>query len=666
MRLVEHGVIVVKCLGYLVPAFIFCACNLGRPQVTLTLAPIETRTSVATDAVELPTETLVRFDLPSATLKASPTGTDIPRITSTAVATATDTALPVETDTPEPAATVSPNDGVPPTFTALPTFDETELAELLATAVPRSTVAVTWTAVPTSPSTSEVGIRPAVSTPAVATATADRSDPSISTALASTAQPQLGAATLSPTPTATRFQPTVAVRQELIVDQINQPVFQPPSVNTIGASVYQYGVDAGQIFAFEGLQLGGGVLLFAPNPVNDSSFIRTDQRGVLQYRPINALHESELVYSPFFLGFGSQIRDANSNKNFVAEIDWSADGSRFTFRIDTPPGQDNGNAGVWFWQPLIETANDPTYQLIRDCVSAGYKPCNFVNPSNALHWKTIDVAWSPVGGSNDILLTVELTQENRQAIALVRAAREARYANQAPEFFRYDYGHWNVNGQGIVVSGRRPDGTVIIGSVNNSLTGEQVHLDASARGLWMQDAVRRPNGQIYALGRPGGPHDNAPVTLYDVNGRALSAPIGDAAPDAVRWFPDRSAVVVTVRDRQFAVQVDGGIITDTTDLTRDPRFGGAADGTAMIPSAVIRGSEYRPGQQLRTVQSLNVRQGPSTSSQIIGGLLVGDYVAVVAGPYDDANYRWWKVQTASNIVGWIAGTIGGQPTIRSG
>ena len=76
----------------------------------------------------------------------------------------------------------------------------------------------------------------------------------------------------------------------------------------------------------------------------------------------------------------------------------------------------------------------------------------------------------------------------------------------------------------------RHDGRVIIGEVNNDLRGERVIFDASAAGLWVQDAVRRPNGQIVALGRPGGPYDNAPVALYNQNGTRLSGFIGAAAP----------------------------------------------------------------------------------------------------------------------------------------
>jgi hypothetical protein len=49
-----------------------------------------------------------------------------------------------------------------------------------------------------------------------------------------------------------------------------------------------------------------------------------------------------------------------------------------------------------------------------------------------------------------------------------------------------------------------------------------------------------------------------------------------------------------------------------------------------------------------------------------GGLLLGDTANLIAGPYDNEGYRWWKVQTASDIIGWIAGTIDGSPTITAG
>lgn len=745
-----------RCVGYAILATLICACNLRRPEVTLTLVPIETRTPQATDIVELPTETPVVLEAPSwtptatrthspvpspteaalptedqtATLtstviatpsptettdptstvtalltssptrQASATPTSIPAATETGLPTLTSTDLPTPTrilprtltptvtasSTPEAKVTASetappeqviqyvetavasPTESVPesdpPTFTPLPTFDATEMAKLLATSTARPTDLATWTAVPSlQPTVLAVAVRDSA-TPARATATQGPNESRRDTSLPSTALPQLGAATLTPTFTPTRFQPTVAVREELIVEEIDPPVFQTTGFNTIGASVYQYEVNQGQVFAFQGLQLAGGVVLFAPNPASADSFLRTDQAGMLFYRAIGSASESQMSYSPFFRGF--QANSSATNENLVVEIDWSADGRQFTFRIDTPAGQDSANAGVWLWQPEVAKPTDPTYGLIRDCVTAGYHTCQMVNPSNAWYWKTVDVQWSPVAGRNDILLTVELPDENRQALAMVQAVRDAGYANNAPPFTRYDYGHWNTNGNGIVISGRRPDGRVIIGQVNNQFGGEQVLFDASAAGLWMQDAVRRPNGQIVALGRPGGPYDNRPVGLYNVYGQAITGPIGGAAPDDVQWYPDRSAVVISVGDRQYTANVNSGYVIDTTDLTRNPSFGSGPLGAAPLPAGVIRGSEYFPGQQLRAVQNLNVRQGPSTSTQIVGGLFSGDYVAVIAGPHEAEGYRWWRVQTANNILGWIAGTIGGRATIAPG
>ena len=535
---------------------------------------------------------------------------------------------------------------------------------MLATSTSRPTAPATWTAVPTLPPTIlGVAVR-AEATAVRATATQGPDDSSLNAGLPATALPQLGAATLTPTFTPTRFQPTVAVRQELIIEPIDPPAFQTTGFNPVSASVYQYGVNPGQVFSYEGLQFGGGVALFAPNPASADSFLRTDQAGLLFYRAIGAAGEAQMAYSPFFDGFNAA--SSLANKNRVVEIDWAADGRQFTFRIDPPAGQDNAGAGVWLWQPELVLPTDPTYPVIRDCPAGEYISCVFVRPSNAQFWKTVNVQWSPVAGRNDILLTVELTAENRQALALVQPARDAKYAENAPTFFRYDYGYWNPDGNGIVVSGRRPDGRVIIAQVNNQFGGEQLLYDASAAGLWMQDAVRRPNGQILALGRPSGTNDSGAVALYNQFGQPLSGPIGFAAPDDVQWYPDRSAVVVTVDDRQYTANADSGIVVDTTDLTRNPSFGAGVFGAAPLPSGVIRGSEFYPGQQLRALQNLNVREGPSTATQIIGGLFSGDYVAVIAGPHEADGYRWWRVQTANNVLGWIAGAIGGRPTIAPG
>ncbi len=400
------------------------------------------------------------------------------------------------------------------------------------------------------------------------------------------------------------------------------------------------------------------------NPVDASSFLRTDQNGILRYKPIGVGQEGVMTYSPYFDGFASGIYSIDQNKNRIVELDWSTDGRQFSFRIDPPLGTDSANAGVWFWQPATNLESDPTYTIMRDCIASGYTPCDMVYPSSARYWKTIGVQWSPISGDNTLLLTIQLPEEGRNALAIAQAARDPKYADNAPPFVRYDYGTWDPNGQSISVSGRRHDRRVIIGAVNRNLSGERVILDGSARGLWLRDAVRRPNGQYVALGRPGAP-GSGPVALYDGSGNQISDFIGAAPPEDVRWFPDRSAVLVSVQGQQYTVDVASGNISNYSDLTSNPQFSAGTSAVAPIPAGVVVGSQFSPGEQLRVlVPNLNIRQEPSTSSGVLGELLSGDYVAIFAGPYENEDYRWWRIQTANNIFGWIAGTINGAPTIQ--
>ena len=630
--------------------------------------PTETETTepTATHTVE-PTPTPTALPTNTATQTLQPTPTRILPFTETSTSTPTSTqtqppSLPQRAEEVVPTATSQPiaieQRRFEPTLTALPTMDETAVAELLATPPPRPTEQATWTAAPTLPPT-DVLLRPATATTPITTPTPDIGFVFNPTPSDATPQAEVGVRERTPTPTPTQFQPTVAVRPELLQPTISA-VSLAKTFSTSGASVYQYNVGLGQIFTFQSIQLAGGVRLFLPNPVDANSWVRTDYRGQLFYQPIGVAQEGAMSFAPFHEGFS--VFSIEKNKNRIVELDWSADGRQFSFRIDPPLGTATANAGVWFWQENNELATDPTYPIIRDCPASGFESCDLVYPSNASLWKTKGVYWSPIQGSNTVLLMVQLPEEGRNALAITQAVRDPGHANQAPTFVKYDYGHWNLDGRGIVVSGRRPDGRVIIGEVNIDLSGERILLDASARGLWLRDAVRRPNGQVVALGRPGAP-GSGPVALYDNSGRQISGFIGEAAPEDVRWYPNRSLVVVSVQGRQYTVQVDGGGIIDSTGLTNDPQFSASEFGSSTIPSGVIQGSEFYPGQQLRMLQDLNIRQDPSTNSPIVGGLEPGDYVAILAGPHRDVRFEWWQVQTASGIVGWIAAKIDGYPTV---
>ena len=81
------------------------------------------------------------------------------------------------------------------------------------------------------------------------------------------------------------------VRTDLLLPVIPPPVSEPTTFSTVGASAYQYNVGLGQLFTFGDLTLPGGVSLFLPNPVDAGSFLRTDYRGQLLYKPIGVQQE---------------------------------------------------------------------------------------------------------------------------------------------------------------------------------------------------------------------------------------------------------------------------------------------------------------------------------------------------------------------------------------
>jgi hypothetical protein len=690
----RQALIYRRVLLYIVVTLAVGACGSGLPQVTPTVAPTSTPTEETTDVAEVPTDipiinltdTPTLSPQPSATHTATPTHTPSP----TNTGTRTPSPTPTNTDTPTLTYTPAPTDTPTPTHTATATQTDTP--------APTNTSTITPQPTPTPTPTDDVEIQsvpliptiPPTWTPvAQASATNTIIPPTLDvtpTQVTATIGPVIGAPTLDPTlaPTAIAVTPNLSIVQPqeptAFVVTPNLSIVEPtePNANTapqaiapnlfinrIGGSAYLYNVGIGQIFNFNGLQLSGGVVLFAPNPVDQSSFSRTDPNGILRYKPIGSDTEESMPFAPFFDGFA--VDGAENNKNRVVEIDWSADGQQLAFRIDTPAGLDDMNEGVWFWQPAMNLQTDPTYQVIRDCAASGNRSCGTVNPSNANLWQTTNVEWSPVQGDNNILLTVNLPEENRSALAVVQAVRDGNYAQNAPEFVRYDYGHWLPDGQRILVSGRRADGRVIIGYVNSQLQNEQVIFDATAAGLWVQNAVQRPNGQIVALGRVGDAYNGGAFALYDSTGNALSDPIGVTPPEDVRWYPDKSAVVVSMQGRQYTVRVDDGSISDTTDLTANPSFGIGGAETDPLPQGVLDGSEYPAGQRLQVIVGyLRIRQEPTTGSLMRGGLVLGDTANLIAGPYDNEGYRWWKVQTASDIIGWIAGTIDGSPTITAG
>lgn len=70
----------------------------------------------------------------------------------------------------------------------------------------------------------------------------------------------------------------------------------------------------------------------------------------------------------------------------------------------------------------------------------------------------------------------------------------------------------------------------------------------------------------------------------------------------------------------------------------------------------LPGTALISGQPARVVapNGLNMRQSPSSSSQLILQLGNGQRVVVQAGPQQADGYTWWQVEDQQNNIGWVA------------
>ena len=135
-----------------------------------------------------------------------------------------------------------------------------------------------------------------------------------------------------------------------------------------------------------------------------------------------------------------------------------------------------------------------------------------------------------------------------------------RSRDNRPPVILYDYGTWGTDGR-ILASGRNPDGASVVAWINSDGNLNEMVYNASANGLWMGWAVERPNGDIVALGAPGA--GNSALAIYNMNGTALTLPIGGGFPQRVVWSPDVDAVLVEVNGQRFVAGLDGQIIDIT-------------------------------------------------------------------------------------------------------
>lgn len=385
------------------------------------------------------------------------------------------------------------------------------------------------------------------------------------------------------------------------------------------------------------------------NPQDTTHWARTDQNGMIRYAPLNT-PEGVYTFAPYQDGFS--VGAAGENKLFVQQVAWSPNGQQLGFVINTPNFSDEPAHGVWFWQPARETANDPAYQLLRQCPPR----CELTNNVDNLQWHVRRIDWSP--DSTRVLVGLDLPQEGRRALAVRVAARDADIANTPPQPLRYDTGHWTLDGSAIVVAGSNPQGVIgfgIISPEGNPLSFTPVAPPVAA---WVQDAVQGADGQFYMFGSAVG--RGAALQLLDSTGRPLTPEIGSSAPDRIRWNSSRTAALLNIGSNTFVVQVDG-TITDVTSLLTGIR---ADDWVASLPTTgrvltvpepLVTGGNLpvKVGDILRVnADTVAIYAEPTQGAVAVGLLNIGEELVIVGDAVQNRDIIWWRIQSI-HYSGWI-------------
>ncbi len=654
------------------------------PRPTNTPVPTNTATETSTATVTLTgTQTPTNTPTNTATFTStpSPTASNTPTQTATATNTKAPTPTPLilDTDTPSPSPSFTPTWTPPPSLTPVPTDTPTNTPTPTATftntpnrvatnnartlearaLVSDTPVRPTFTAIPEASPTNTL-IPPTLDvTPTFVTA-----EPGF-TGIIPTEIPPVESTPIidftAPTATATPFSritpspfPINQIPATVVVQERNVTTVIAPTFNNTTTIALTFDVGPGGFF-FNGQPLSGGsgVRLFAVNPADPNSFARTDANGFLTFAPIGG-GETSITTSPFYNGF--TVSSASTNENFVSHVSWSPNGQRLAFVVQPAGGTDNINAGVWFW----DAASNTTGTLIHDCPNDGYTSCSLTNRPVG-NWQSQSVEWSP--NSANVVITAFLTGEGRQGI-FVSGMNFVTRRPEAPLFLRWDNAQW-INNFELLVSGRAPDGGSRISVINPGDGAENVIYNASANGLFIFDAVQRPNGQIVAIGREGGPFDG-PYRMYRIDG-GVATPIsgfaGNSAPQSVNWSANYSEAVLTVNGQQIIINASNGGVSGANvsgNVQVGPGFTTNASGETVVqdppPSGVIANSRYSAGQQIQFIGDTgrNMRIQPDTSAAFADVVAPGTFVTILAGPYESGGYEWWQVSNVNGTRAWVS------------
>ncbi len=547
-----------------------------------------------------------------------------------------------------------------PSASATPNVEEavTLTAQALASQPPAPTLDVTPTLITATPGGEDLGI---IEAP---TLTPNPLEPPI-------AGPDTDATLTTPTPFPTVVLGTVPATLAA------PPVLAPPTFVPINPAPRQFIIGPGGTVT--GIDLLGNpavtITLFERNPIYTDEWVSTDTSGNLYVSGLNGADAYRPDSSPFSAFFAQSRAE---NNTFVSEVSWSPNGEYLAFIAESQPGGAMANNdGVWIGRRTAPNRIGDFRHLMVDCPERGvYSSCNIVNaPAGPNTWKSLDLLWSP--GSDAILVSSYFPSEGRRGLTVLTLNEDYR---TRPRPLLYEFGAWEARGSRVLVSGRGEDGSNYVAWILRDGSFSELVFGAETQGYWMGWAVQRSDGRILALGAPGdrnGPYE--PLRIYDItNGTAQQAsnPVAiNGLPNRAEWNPGRSAAVLFYGGQRIVLTLNGG----GQDVTQETQ-GGAVNfapgepppgqpivpaNAAPIPSGVIAGNRFGPGEQLVVYSiELNMRTGPGVAYPYARRFLInGETIAVLAGPYSADGYEWWQVQTWDNIVGWVAAIIEGRQVI---
>ncbi|MBK8134878.1 MAG: SH3 domain-containing protein [Chloroflexi bacterium] len=454
-------------------------------------------------------------------------------------------------------------------------------------------------------------------------------------------------------PTATQIQPTVPPITAL--PTISLAEIQSVSVMDVPSRAFAIGAGGGTTFSLPGSV--SNPTLFVRNPARPNDYAITDALGQM-----TVVVNGQAIGLPApFTGFPVESR-AN-NDRLVTDAAWSPDGRYLAFVIDNINRRD-ANDGVWWWEVGVSAP----VQVMHNCRPGTANCTDYVNASEDPYvdagWYAKSVVWSPT--SDRILARLFMGNYGRDGLIVLPRTFDENYKKTRGTVCKYEFGDWTPDGQRVVVSGRDFAGAVELGTIEPlscAVVGQVV-------GFWAQNAVMS-GGRMLALGSANG--EGTPVAIIDENGTPLTETIGSTPPVEVKWNPSRDTVFVrTSNGESFLASVSGevrnisGSIGGLAAVNWVQGNLPPAGGIAPIPEGVVEDSEYSPGQQLQvssTTGGLNLRTQPVIAENVIRYVGNGENVRIIAGPTDAGGVRWWRVRTAFDEEGWIAGAIGASPVL---